>query len=300
MAAFEPDDIAVGGVREYIEIKHANGSHAQTIHVTDLGATSGGPQTYVTGLAFQPKTGELFAVSTPSLTVANAPHAICNFPNYSGLLIAYVPSPGVLKFRKVSYANPPVQIGTEWTPGVEAGWPWTGTNPANNLVRISIACDNRTVFYTFQGKKIKRFDLQTGTTWTDYRTLASDSPYIYGGIQVLPGGSGTSTTDTRKVVVAMTQTGTGPQLAVALAHGGDVDALSHPVNTVWTDEANPTGSHRILHWSTVDNDASGTGDLLGNSVTQADLVPHNDRTLSLAINYNLCPLDRRGQVWVLE
>lgn len=261
MSAFALGDIAIGGRHHYIEIINSSAAFSQMIHVLDDSGDD--TQTYITGVTFRPPTRELFSVSTPSLTMPFVQHDVDWIPNDSGLLIALVPSAGVLKFRKVNFAGATQQ---EWTPAIEPGW---GQQP----VKISVACDSTTVFYTMSLKKIKCFDLNTGTNKPDIETLPSSSPYIYGGIRILPGG--TVTEDGKHFIVAMTATGNGPRHAVCL----DSDKLHH-----WVDEINTPDTYHIQ------KRLISTGAFVSEVETRADALPTptNDETLALACLYNPC------------
>lgn len=267
MTAFSPGDVACGGKFHYVEIiKNSDGSFSQFVHVLD--AAGADTQQYITGVTFRPSTGDLYTTSTPDLLQANTPHDVDWFPDDSGLLVAVVPSSGTLQFKKYDFDGNVLQT---WTPAVESGW-------AQEPVKISIACDSKTVFYTQSKSKIQRYDVDAGSQLTDYETLAVGSPYRYGGIRVLPGSTG----DDRDVVVAMTITGSGPYHAVCLAPGG----------AVWSDEINPLSSYHVYKRSLAD------GTLLLSVVTEADPVPDNDETLSLACYFDPCAKRRASFVWI--
>lgn len=268
MAVFDPGDIAVGGRHEYISVYHSDGSFSQLVHVTDTGSISGatasGPQTYATGVAFRPPTSELFSTSTPSLNIENCPHDVDWIPNDSGLLVAVVPSSGVLKFRKYDFDG--VQIGSDYTPAVPAGW-------GQQAVKISVACDSDTVFYTLSMKVVKRFSLSSGQL-TDYQTLPNSSPYIFGGVRALPGAGG----DGRDAIFPMTLLAEeGPRQAICL----DSDGVSF-----WND--NFVSGDYVIEKRPLDVRDPPSMSV----VTKADPDDLNDRTLSLACNYNPCPLRR--------
>lgn len=267
MAAFDLGDIASGGTHEYITIYHADRTFSQNVHVTDL-LTASGIQSYVTGLTFRPPTSELFAVSTPEWGLPHMPHDVDWVPNDSGLIVALTPSSGVLQLVKYSFDG--AIIAGPWTVEAPAGY---GTQH----VKISVACDSTTCFYTTQQKVVKRFNIATGTQMTDYWTLPSGSPYIFGGLRALPNESGIG--DDRDIVVAMSLTGTGPREAICL----DSDKIS-----LWSDEVNPTAGYRILNWLLSETSVDGFGDLVGNLPVEADSGGLVDRVLALACNYNPC------------
>lgn len=265
MSLFVPGDLAVGGVHGYVEIIHKDTTFAEMVHVTPL-STGAGDQPFITGVTFRTKTGDLYTVSTPDLTAANCPHDVVSFPNDTGLLVAVCVTSGQLDLHKYSYANPPVLLDSWTSIPVEDGW-------TNALTRIDLACDSRTMFFSQQGHRLMRYDLVSRAALDDYETLPDDSPYIYGGLRVLPGGSG----DNRRVIVAMTLTGDGPQRAVCL----ESDRTSF-----WVDEINP--SDGVFH---VQKRKIADRALITSVETRADEAtptPTNDATLSLASYYTPC------------
>lgn len=262
--SFAPGQIARGGKHAYIEILNPDGTHASFLHLLD---DHGNPVTFVTGVVFRPSTSDLFACGTPDLTLDYAPHDIDCFPNESGLLVAVVRASSTLEFWKYDFDGNVIQT---WNPEPEYGW-------AKESTKISIACDNRTVFYTQSLRSIRRFDLQTGAQLPDYQTLPVDSPYIFGGIRTIPrSGAG----DDLDVVVAMTLTGDGPRLALCL----DADRSSF-----WTGEVNPSGPYHVFKRALIDRS------LLLSVVTSDDPADDNDQTLSLACNYRPCLQER---IWI--
>lgn len=262
MAAFEYGDIARGGENHFIQVIHADTSFSQMIHVLDdLG---GDTQQYIMGVTFRPPTNELFSVSTPSQTMPFVQHDIDWIPDDSGLLVAVVPSPGQLLFRKVNFDGD--TIIDEWEPNIEPGW-------AQQPVKITVACDSRTVLYTQSLHKVQAYDLVSRTNLADYETIPYDSPYIYGGIRLLP--EGMTTVDGKHFIVAMSLTGNGPRRAVCL----DSDGENH-----WVDEINTPDLYHIQK-RTIFN---GTF-VLEVQTRATDDPDSNDRTLSLACLYGICP-----------
>lgn len=259
-------DIVQGGQRGYYQVIHADGTHSAMVQVLDnLGEPT---QTYVMGATVRGTTGDVYTVSTPNPLQPNTPHDVDWVTDDSGLLIAMVPSAGVLKFRLYDFAEPPNLIH-EWTPAIETGW-------QQQPVKISVACDKRTVYYTSSLFKIKRYDIGasggTGAQLTDYKTLPASSPFRYGGLRVLPGENG----DERDVVVATTRTGNGPSRALALADDR---------KSFWTDEINPPGQYHIIKWRLSDRTQLQTVVIRADDATP---TPANDKTLSLASYYNPC------------
>jgi|SRR5581483_1613662 len=244
--------IAVGSNQSYIEILNADGTLAQHLSTSNP---------YITGVAINPSTGDLFATTTTSLTAANTPHHIDVFPDRSGLLVAGVPSIGMLHLIKTDFDGNVLQT---WT-GLSTDTSW-----AQQLVRLSIACDSTTVWLTDMLRTIFRYDLNSSTQLTNYEQLAADSPYLYGAVRVLPGESG----DNRDVIVAMTRTGDGPQQALCLVGGG-----FH-----WVDEVQPSsGTYHIQKRK------NGDGTTVGDPVAvKAKPDGTNGPALSLASYFNPC------------
>lgn len=269
MTSLNHGDIINGGSKGYYQVLDSVGTHRTMVQVLDDG---GNPtQTYVMGVDVRTKTGDVFTVSTPDPLQANTPHDVCVLPNDAGILVAVVPSPGVLKFRLMSFDEPATLIH-EWTPAAEAGW-------AQQPVKISVACNSRTVYYTSSLYKIKRYDIGAnsgaGAQLTDYQTLPNNSPYRFGAIRVLP----EEAADEQDAVIAMSLSGNGPIRGLCLASDG---------TSFWTDEINPPGQYHLIKWRLSDRTQLAT------AVTRADNIPTNDKTLSLASYYNPCLAARRS------
>lgn len=263
---FSFGDIAVGGKHEYTTVYDSSGSFSQAVHVTDTGTLSGptdsGPQTFIMGCTFRPTTGDLYTASSPSQTAPNTPHDVDWIPDDSGLLVAVVLSAGVLEFRRYNFDGSLAHVYSP-SPLVEVGW-------AQQPVKISVACDARTVFYTQSLYKVQRYDLQTESQLADYLVMNPvTSPYIFGGLRAHPRESG----DDRDIVVAMTATGVGPRRAVCLDSDG---------SSFWWDLINAT-PYQIekRHLVTEAFEQLITTQYDGDS-------GHNDATLSLACYYNPC------------
>lgn len=270
MTGFEPGDLAVGGAHEYVEILSDAAVFREMVHVTD---EAGVPVQYVTGVTFNPNTGDLFTCGTPDLTAANCPHDLDWLPDDSGVLVAVVASPGHLELRKLDYDGN--LLNTWGGLQTDAGW-------SQEPVKISVACDGRTVFYTDSLRTVWRYDIAArggaGQQLDLYKQLPASSPYIYGGVRVLPSGK-------TKAIVAMTAVGDGPQLGVALA-----DDQLH----VWFDEVQPSSG--VYH---IQEHLISTGVSVGAPVaTKADLGTTNDRTLALAANARFCQSVVAASVWV--
>jgi len=267
VSSFNAGCIAVGGSHGYIEIFNSSGDHigfTQPMDINNLG------QNIITGLTFRPSTGHLFATTAETFTQDNVAHDIDWIPDDSGLLIAYVPSPGVLKFRKVNFDG--TSTGLEWTPDVEDGW-------FQQPVKISIACDAQTVYYTMSGKVVKRYDLEARENLTDYQTLDDDSPYRFGAIKVVWTDE---YGDARDIVAAMTVTGDGP------FHGLCLDSNT---TSFWADEINPTNhTYKIKKYNLLTRALEDTVTTKARPLEGDEEEYLNDITYSLACNYNACQI----------
>lgn len=267
---FTIGQVAVGGANHYVEVINQNGTFAQMLHVLDLIHGSADTQTFITGVAFNPRTGDLATCSTPTLTADFAPHDICWFPDNSGYLVAIVPSSGVLHL--VKYALNATTVLHTWTGlAVDATW-------ARQAVKISISCDSKFVYYTDSMRTIFVYNLETSMQEANYEQLPVGSSYIYSGIRFLPAPLAKKTQTGGLelgpvLVVAMTLTGSGPRRALAI--GAD--------QSVWTDEVNPTGQYHVYKRKLLDGSL-----LIPGVVTRADLTPTNGQTLSLSCYYDGC------------
>ena len=255
-------DIAIGGQHAQVEIMKA--SDQTTTQIIDQIDDAERPMPYVMGVTFRVPTGDLYTALTPEETMDYTPHDIDWIPDDSGLLVAVVPSLGVLEFRKYDFDG---VLQTTWTVPTEPGW-------FKQTVKIAVACDARTVFYTMRGHRIMRFDIVSGLPLSDYHFLLAGSGYLYGGIRTLPRELG----DNRDVMVALTVNGTGPQRALTL---DPVTPTKH-----WVDEVNPPGGvYKIKQRS------NATGIVTGVEHTVA-LTP-DGKTLSLAAWADFCHLRNR-------
>lgn len=246
-----PGHLAVGGKHMLTEILTQAGAHVYNLpNVDHLGRD----MDYVMGVAYNWKIGDLYAAITPDPLMPYTPHDVDWFRDDTGIFAAVVPGPGQLAFRKYDYDGNQID---EWTnPAVEAGW-------YQQPVKAALDCNSERVFYTFQNRLIKVFNLTTGTQEPDYLTLPAYSGYAYGDLQIVRGSS-----DQTVLVVTMTQLGQGPHRGVALA----------PAVRVWNDRGFPTdGIPKVekRRLSTLH---------LELAVTPAD----GDQILSLACYYDPC------------
>lgn len=251
-------DVFVGGGLGYTERIKRDGTHLQLIHETDDLGNNG----EVWGQTISGITGHRYSTLGVLGTdgTGNTPHDIAWCPDDSGHFVAIVPTAGSLKLYKYNLDATAV-IGGPWTLAVETGW-------TSKPVKIDVACDSDTVYYTMQGKKIKRFKVSTTTQLADLQTLADSSPYIYGDLRVL---------NNKQVLVAMTDTGVGPRRGIALANDPDLGVV------VWIDEVNTTTFH-VYKRKSID----GTSVL--SVLTKLDPANKNAAAFSLAAYYVRCPV----------
>lgn len=269
--------LAIGGQHHYIEIIDKDGTFVKLINVLD--DTHANNQTYITGVAFNPNTKDLFSVSTPNLTQPMAPHDICWMPDDSGVLVALVTSPGSLEFRQYDYDGHLLQT---WD-GMDTDIGWTSES-----VKIGLTCDAKTVYYTDSMLTIFKYDLSTSSQLPFYEKLPEGSTSRYSGLAVLPTYRNQITVGGLEIgdstIVATTNPmggATGPYRAVCI--GSDF--------SIWTDEINPSGSYQIIKKNLSD------GIQILSVVTRADAGATNDITLSLACNTITCVDTNEILVW---
>lgn len=276
MTSLSPGNIAIGLDNHYIEIITPTGTLVDMVHITDLAHGGADSQQYIMGLTVNARTSDIYCVSTPDPLSANCPHDLVWLPDNSGVIVAVVPSSGNLELRKYGFDG--AQIGASRTGlSTDTGW-------AQQTVKIDVACDSSTIYYTDSLASIFTYDFNTSTQGPIYDTLPTGSPYIYGGLKLLSPGFAASTHGPPLeigpvIVVAMTVTGDGPSRAVCL--GAD--------RTLWTDEINVgSGSYHVVNRQLTD------GTLINQYITQSDPMGTNGPVLSLACYANKCS---SGQVF---
>src|SRR5581483_12024011 len=222
MTDLAPGDILIGGLG-HIDIIHPNGTLERRPIVDALGKPL-----QVNGIAVSPSGHYQFAASPPGETI-NRPHDIAYLPDGSGYIEIGQASPRSAQLWKFDLAGN--RVGT-WTIETDDGW-------TTGLLRLDVAPDGKTVYYTDSGRTIFRFDISTddGMQLQPFDKLPMDSPNIYAGFKLLSDGG---------IVLAMSKTGNGPRDAVCL----DNDRTSF-----WTDEVNPAvpGQYHIYRRSLADS-----------------------------------------------
>lgn len=249
-------DVFIGGGLGYTEHIKSDGTFVAMIHETD----KFGNDAEVWGQTIRGTTGDRYSALGVKDTdgTENTPHDITWCPDDTGFFVAIVPSSGLLKLYKYNIAATAV-IGGPWTLATEAAW-------TSEPVKLDVACDSVTVYYTMQGKLIKAYNTSTSTQLPDFETLAPSSPYIFGDLKIL---------NDRRVSVAMTDTGAGPRRGVAVT--------SDPVygTVVWIDEVNPVADYHVYKRKLVD----GTAIL---SVATQVTAGVNGPTFSICSYYKRC------------
>src|SRR5581483_3997147 len=212
MTDLAPGDILIGGLG-HIDIIHPNGTLERRPIVDALGKPL-----QVNGIAVSPSGHYQFAASPPGETI-NRPHDIAYLPDGSGYIEIGQASPRSAQLWKFDLAGN--RVGT-WTIETDDGW-------TTGLLRLDVAPDGKTVYYTDSGRTIFRFDIGTdvGPQLTPFAQLPTDSPNIYAGFTLLPDGG---------LVIAMSKTGDGPRNAVC----PDADPTMF-----WTDGVDVDGQRAI-------------------------------------------------------
>lgn len=260
MTAFSPGAITIGGSLSYAEHITPAGTFIQHIHLTD----DLGRDMVVNGMTFD-SVGNMYAALGVPGGSDYEPHDIVWMPDNSGLLVIIVVGGDVQLWK---YAMNGTTVLDTWT-GLDKDTGWDGTQLAQRL-KVDIACDSTTVYYTDGGLSLFKYDLNTSAQLTPWDVLSS-SPYRYHAFKLL------QRTLPQEIISAMTESGNGPQRALCL----DADGDKH-----WTDEINPSGDYHVYRR------ANSDGSALSNHVVSLDPADTNDLIWSLACYYNPC-LGRR-------
>src|SRR5581483_8531943 len=183
----------------------------------------------VTGISFAPD-GRVFQTVAPADGGGDFyPHDVVYKPDGSGLIVLVGRLDNTAELWELDLDGN--KIGSSHAIDLDEGY-------NGEPMKVDIACDAKTVYYTDQGRTIFTYDLETHTQLDPFVQLPTDSPYVYGGFKLLPDGD---------LVVAMTGSGDGPLNAVCL----DADPT-----LFWTDEVNPAdGTYRVYQRSLADGSA---------------------------------------------
>lgn len=214
MVGLVDGDIIIGGELGFAEQTRPGSnsvSHIQNISAKD----PFGNILRVNGITTN-EDGEVFmALGDPANVMDNDPQDIVWIPDGSGLLVIIAKTNNTAQLWKYNLAGVKIQ---QWNIQVDTGYTRLGTS----LLRLDIACDAESVFYTDMGKTVFQFNIRTGVQGSNFLRLADASPYVYAAIKIHPESG---------VVVAMTPIGNnggaGPRNAVCI----DADATN-----LWTDQ----------------------------------------------------------------
>jgi hypothetical protein len=278
MVNLQPGDVFVGGNYGYVTQHRKSGIFwpvVQYIAIVD----DEGNQLCPNGLDVGPD-GELYtAEGDPDGLADNDPHDV-----------AYVTSDPPKLAAIIAKADDTAEIRTynldgvlqnTWNIEVDEGWTKT------NMLKIDVACDGFTAYYTDRGRTIFKFNIETGTQLANFHQLDEDSEYIYADLALLPA------TDSGDIlIVNMTNLGNGPRNAVAITYNG-----------YWSDEVSPADSSYEVFLRDLDN----ANDLESFTVS---LSPDddNDEITAIAVYYDVCgfpglarlQVNTANQVWFLD
>lgn len=256
---FSPLDVVIGGRFGYAEHISTTGAHLQHIELRDDDTNL----MKVWGATFTPDEVAYFALGQRASYEDYTPHDVCYIPRTKEpykLAVLIGRTNDTVELWIYDTDNTVLQTFT----GLNKDTDWVHTMP----LKLAIACDGDTVYYTDQSRTIFRYSLTTGQL-PIFDQLPIGSPYIFGGIEVQPDGD---------LYRAMTTTGTGPRRDVCL--GG--------TTSIWTDIVNPP--------------ASTYKAFKRHNVTQIEILNHtvslsptadNDEILCLACNYYACVIRPR-------
>lgn len=253
MVDFVAGDVVIGGEYGYAEHINTSGVHQQHITLQD----DNGNLMKVWGATFTPQGDAYFALGALDSYEDYTPHDIVYIPgtNPVQFLVIIGRTDDTIELRKYDADG---NILATYL-GLNRDTDWAHETP----LKMAVACDGHTVYYTDQGRTIFRYDITgSGTQLADFAQLAVGSPYIYAGIDIQPDGD---------LYVAMTVGGVGPKRDVTV--GG--------IDNIWTDQVNETPV-KVYKRSITDG-----SEILNHEVS---LSPSgdNDEVLALAAYYYGC------------
>jgi hypothetical protein len=176
--------LGVGGLGDY-QVYDARGALKETVSQGEVG--------YNTQCAFNPAQDRLYTLSFSSNLIvvfaAGSPHAI----------VAKIPTHGFAPQSLVFDTNGDFYVGYAASEQIDkysptgallATWPVPAEIRATDW--IDLGADQKTIWYTSQGRQIKRWDTSTGEALTDFTTLPgpAGSGTGAGAIRLLPPGDG--------------------------------------------------------------------------------------------------------------
>lgn len=247
---FSAGDVVIGGAHGYAEHINSEGVHQQHIELRD----DDNNLMKVWGATFTPSGDAHFAVGQITTYEDYTPHDICYIPGTDppefAVLIGRLADAVELWHVDENHAVLATYTGLNTDTG------WVHTTP----LKLAVACDGDTVYYTDQGASIFRYSLTTGQLAVF--DVSADPNYIFGGIDIDADGD---------IYVALTTTGVGPRRDVALGS----------TTELWTDQV---GETPISVYKRLISDGS---EVLSHEVS-LDLANINDEVLSLAAYYYPC------------
>lgn len=215
MAAFVLGDVVYGGALPYATHITDAGTFVEWIHTLDDEGTEVKPN----GGDFDSR-GRLFlALGTLDDSGDALPHDVAVIPGDKGLVVAVARGGDTADLR--IYTMDGALTTTHTGVDVDAGW-----NHLTEFLRLAVACDGKTVYYTDEHATIFRYDLSTASQLAPFKVLPGGSPLVYGGLTLVGPDD---------LVVAESGSGDGPRRAVKRGLA----------KTIWTDEVEPIGSFHI-------------------------------------------------------
>lgn len=258
MTVFTLGDVTIGGALGYAEhIDPITGTRIQHIHMTD----DLGRDMVVNGMTFD-RQGNLYSALGVPGGSPYEPHDIVWIPTNAGLLVIVDTDGTETGVELWKYAMDATTVLATYSVEVDAGW-----TPKKRL-KLDVACDGHTVYYTDQSRTIFKYDIAgSGTQLTPFDVLTDDI-YSYCAFKLL-NGDGPDI-----LIVAMSNAGNGPRRALCL----DKNKLYN-----WRDEINPPGDYHVFKQQRSDG-----ADVLSH-VVSLDPGDANDKIWSLACWTNPCP-----------
>lgn len=211
MVAFSEGEIAIGGAYGYIHRIDAIGTTIERLDAVD----DIGNRMRVNGITFD-EDGNMYSVlGDPSNLSDYNPHDIVWIPDNSGyvVLLARLDNTAILRKYDLDGA-----VLNEYTIETDTGW------TTDKYMKVDIACDSTTVYYTDQLYTVFKFDLDTGTQLSPWSTLSPSGNYRYNAFKLLPDDAG--------LVIDMSDVdgANGPKYSICLDAAGIA---------LWTDETLP-------------------------------------------------------------
>lgn len=207
MVNFNPGEVCIGSAHGFIQHISAAGTTLQQIPIND----DQGLPIKIFGITFS-NDGEMFTCGGPAGGSDYMPNDIVYIPNGTGLVVIIARLDNTAELWHYDLDG---NVLDTWVVDTDDGW-------EGEPLKIDIACDSETVYYSDQLYTIFSFNIATGLQGTPLAQLATNSDYRFNAFKLLPDGG---------FVVNKTNTGNGPKNAICL----NVDKT-----TTFVDEVNPT------------------------------------------------------------